>query len=223
MWLADGLVSGQPGPVADDWFRSPSWTPEARRDFEQRLGRARRSGRPQYLRIKALALHAAGNDEGSEELLARIIAEYPEPASEVAFAYEKRGDLFRSRGLPSDAEASYRAAIAVVPSLSGTTGEVHLVLAEILLSRDGAAAGSEVESLLATARSNLKFNSTAFRWHVLRARLAAARGDLDARRSAAQEALAIVGADPQFSRHPTVGLARPTPELVAELEGFAGG
>ena len=133
--------------------------------------------------------------QDAAQLFARIIEEYAEPASEVAFAYEKRGDLFRSRGLAADAEASYRAAIAVAPTLSGTTGEVHLALAEVLLERDGVAAQAEVESLLNDARPHLSFNSTIFRWHVLRARLAAVRGDLDAERSAAHDALAIVGVD----------------------------
>ena len=207
--------------MADEWFRSSSWTPVAREDFERRLRRARERSRPQYLRIKALALHVAGNDEAATQLFARIIAEYAEPASEVAFAYEKRGDLFRSRGLAAEAEASYRAAITVAPTLSGTTGEVHLALAEVLLERDGVAAQAEVESLLADARPHLSFNSTIFRWHVLRARLAAVLGDLEAQRSAAHDALAIVGVDPQLPRHPTVVLAQPTPELVAELEQLA--
>ena len=91
----------------------------------------------------------------------------------------------------------------------------------IELERDGVAAQAEVESLLADARRHLSFNSTIFRWHVLRARLAAALGDIEAQRSAAHDALAIVGVDPQLPRHPTVGLAQPAPELVAELEQLA--
>ena len=121
----------------------------------------------------------------------------------------------------TDAEYEYQAAIAASPTLSGTTGEVHLSLAEVLLTRDGVAAGAQIDSLLADAKPYLSFNSTVFRWQVLRARLAKVRGDRDTQRSAAEAALTLVAADPQFSQHPNVGLARPEPVLIAELERLA--
>jgi hypothetical protein len=46
--------------MAEDWFRTPGWDDGAREDFERRLARARPHNRPQYLKIRALALREAG-------------------------------------------------------------------------------------------------------------------------------------------------------------------
>ena len=60
-------------PVMHDWFRSPDWSSEAQQDFEQRLRRARAYNRPQFLRIKGLALADAGEAEGARELWLRVL------------------------------------------------------------------------------------------------------------------------------------------------------
>lgn len=203
-----------------DWFRSQDWSDGAQQDFESRLRRARPGSRPQYLRIKALALVEHGESESAATLLRRIIGEYPEVWTEVAFAHELLGDLCRTAGDLAGAESEYRLALAVSPSLSGTSGEVHVKLGEVLLQSDGGAI-PEIEALLTAARAQVTFNTTAFRVNVLTARVANAVGDVDRRRRAAAAALDLVGAGPQFPRHPTVGLVEATPLLLAELRTLA--
>jgi tetratricopeptide (TPR) repeat protein len=206
--------------VAEHWFRSGEWNAEARADFEVRLARARPSNRAQYIRIKALALMDAGNDPDAESLLERVVRDYPDEWTEVAPSYESLGILRRrARDLPG-AEKAFRAAIMVSPTLSCTTGEVHIELGEVLLESNPDRAG-EVEQLLREGQPHAKLNTSVFRWNVLRARLASVQGDATAARAAAEAALALLDAPPQFSRHPTVGLARPPQNLVAELEGIA--
>ncbi len=219
--LASRATTGQSERLMADWFRSPDWSAEAQQDFENRLSRARASGRAQYLRIKAVSLDDAGESEGAAHLLRRIVHGYPEARTEVAFAHERLGDLRMAANDPAEAEAEYRLALATSPSLSGTTGEVHLKLGEILM-RDDRAAAAEVEELLTAARPHVIFNSTAFRLNVLAARLAARTGDNERRRLAARTALALVDADPQFSRHPTVGRVSATRATISELETLAG-
>jgi len=82
----------------DDWFRSPAWQPNDQAEFEQRLARARSANRPQYLRIKALALRDVGNVDAARDLHSRVAGEAAAPASEVAFAHEALGDLHRAAG-----------------------------------------------------------------------------------------------------------------------------
>jgi hypothetical protein len=105
--------------------------------------------------------------------------------------------------------------------LSGTTGEVHVKLGEVLFE-SGAASIPEIEQLLTEAKSHVFFNSSAFRVNVLEARVAQARGDVERRRVAARAALDLAGSGPQFQRHPTVGLVDAPPPLVAELQALAG-
>lgn len=204
--------------MAPDWFRSDGWTPRDRDDFETRLKRARATSRPQYLRIKALAIEEEA-PESAEDLLRRVVAEYPENWPEVAYAHERLGDL-RLRALDvMKAEFHYRMALETSPTLSGTTGEVHLKLGELLLDRDGPT--DEVNGLLEASKSLIGLNQSVFRWHVLRARAAAAGGDHATAASSAKLALDLLDVPPQFSRHSTVGLAKASEELISMLPGLA--
>lgn len=185
-----------------EWFRSPDWSDDAQRDFESRLARARVGSRAQYLRIKAVALDDAGHSAGAQSLLQRIVSDHADAWTEVAFAHERLGDSCRNDGDLERAEAEYRQALAVSPSLSGTTGEVHVKLGEVLF-QSGAGTTADIEQLLTEAKSHITFNSTAFRVNVLEARVAQTTGEVERRRRAATAALSLVGAGPQFDRHPT--------------------
>ena len=57
----------------EEWFRSGDWSPEAQEDFEARLKRARSHSRPQYLRIKGLALQQAGEVAGARQMWNRVL------------------------------------------------------------------------------------------------------------------------------------------------------
>lgn len=207
-------------PVSRDWFRSPDWNSQDQAEFEARLGRARPAKRVQYLRIKAVMIEDRHPD-GAEELLRRIIQDHAEHWPEVAGAHERLGDLRRLAGDPTAADHHYRAAFGISPSLSGTSGEVHLKLGELLLERGGST--DEVFAILQAAKAHLTLNTSVFRWHALAARASLKAGDRAASSASADAALQLLGAPPQFSRHPTVGLANASPELTAMLQGLATG
>lgn len=59
--------------MADEWFRSREWEADDQAEFERRLGRARRAGRGQYLRIKGLALKDAGHVDAARSLWLRVL------------------------------------------------------------------------------------------------------------------------------------------------------
>ncbi|MEM9039310.1 MAG: hypothetical protein AAGD33_05380 [Actinomycetota bacterium] len=203
-----------------EWFRSDDWSCDAQQDFETRLGRAQVRNRAQYLRIKALALIDTGQLDAATALLRRVVDDHREDRVQVAASHEHLGDISRSTGDLAGAESAYRRVLELSPNLSGTTGEVHLKLGEVLLEakpNDFA----EVEQLIAAARPHAVLTTSAFRANVLDARVAAAIGDVERRRASAAAALSLVDARPQFSRHPTVGLVDASPSLLAELEALA--
>ena len=218
--IARRALIGHSVRMAGDWFRSGDWTDAARADFDIRLARARPSNRAQYLRIKALALMDAGIDADAESLFERVVRDHPDEWTQVAPSYESLGMLRRRAGDLPGAEKAFRAAITVSPTLSCTTGEVHVELGEVLLESDPGR-GGEVEQLLREGQPHARLNTSVFRWNVLRGRLASVQGDDNAAKVAAEAALALLDAPPQFSRHPTVGLARPPQSLVVELEALA--
>ena len=162
-----------------------------------------------------VGLHNDGAD-----LLLRVIREYPDDF-EVRFAHELLGNVYREQGRLHDAEVEYRCVLVLAPDLNGTSGAVHVALGEVLLLEDAAQHAAEIQSLLESARPHLTFNSEVFRWLVLQATTADVCGDVDRRREAARAALELIGSEPQFNRHPTVGLVDPPPETIAELDRLA--
>lgn len=194
--------------MANDWFRDPAWDEANRAQFEQRLKRARAWSRPQYIRIKGLALRDAGELDGAQVLFERVITEYPE-SLDAASAREHLGDLAVRTGRPVEAEAHIRALLADHPTLNATTGLAELALAELLIEHNDEPSRIEARSMLDAVGRRLKgiaFNDARFRWFVAQSALASQTGQLDEQQEAAQAALSLVGQAPQFPRHPTVGL-----------------
>jgi len=131
--------------VADDWLRSPDWSPDAQSDFEARLSRARPYNRAQYMRIKGLALADAGEKCGARHLWERVLESTEELAtSQQASALEHLGDSY-AKDDPAAAEDYFRRLLAEHPSLNGTSHTVEISLAELLIDK-GDRPSMEIES-----------------------------------------------------------------------------
>lgn len=83
-----------------DWFRSTAWDEQARTEFEAKLARSAAHNRPQYLRIKAIALDGAGLTDDALTLLERVTDDYPDSLDCVS-AFELQGDILRRSGGPA--------------------------------------------------------------------------------------------------------------------------
>jgi tetratricopeptide (TPR) repeat protein len=203
-----------------DWFRTPLWGEQAAAEFEAKLARSRLHNRPQYLRIKAIALEGVGLSNAAKQLLQRIIDDYPD-SFDCVFALELRGDMFRRSGDFVTAVDCYRAVIARRPDLNATSGTTPLSLAEVLFELHGASAGQEVRRLLGYSHMRLGFNNEMVRALTLSARVAEAVGNVELRRSEAQRALKLLDAEPQFPRHRTVGVPKIDDTELDELRRLA--
>lgn len=205
--------------MADDWYRSSEWSPEAIEDFETRLQRSQK--RSQYLRLKAIALIDAGCVEPAKMLLERVVDEHPD-SLDTRHAQEVLGDLFREQGDLVRAEQFYRGLLESFPDLNATSREVRLSLGEVVLELHGTRAVEEVRYLLRDAEPDIRFNSTMFRALLLSALLAEAAGDLALQVSEAHRALELLDAGPQLSHKPTIGVPTPTDAQLADLRRLAG-
>ena len=218
-----------PGPTPNrrrqsaDWFRDPAWDRATRDQFEDRLNRARIGNRPQYLRIKALALRDAGELEAAKQLLNRIVSDYPD-SMDCGFCLELLGDIAREEGSSENAEKHYREVLRRWPDLNGTTRMVEVSLAEVLTESAGPDRHEEALRLLDSAlKRGRMMNSDLFRWNIALARVAKQLGDAETVSRAARAALSLTKLGPQYPRHPTVGLARPDAATLAWLEKAAAG
>lgn len=210
----------------DGWFRSADWSPEARELFEAKLKRARAS-KPQYLRIKALALLTSGDVtriEAAIELLSRYIADHSDQTWELPLVLHHLADAHSALGNRDEAEAFYRASTALQED-RGSTG-AELKLAEFLITKADASSLNEAEQVLdriANGRDlRLLFNSDWFRYHLAMARIAIRTDRAQLAVEHAQNALArAANRKPDFPRHPTLGLVRTDDATRDELTGIA--
>jgi hypothetical protein len=220
----DGVSSGG---VADEWYRTPDWSAEAREEFERRLQRARPYNQSQYLRIKAGSLQAHGGDaerRGARELYERVLRDYPD-----AFALDTLPSLLglatlaEEDGATDEAIDRLRAAVDVADA-GNVRGDQHLRLAELLIRSEDPERWTEAGTVLdRVIDPDLAFSKNRFRFAVLRARLAAREGDGAAAASFAKAALAETArARPDFSRHSDLGWANADPDIAAEMQALAG-
>jgi hypothetical protein len=210
--------------MAGEWFRSPDWSTNAREDFEHRLARTRDFNRPQYLRIKALALMGHGGKaevRGARELLARVIEDYPD-AGDVVMAHEHLAELDVRDGQRAPAKEHYRTALRLAPERH-VYGDAALRLPELLIEDGGTEERNEAESLLGNvAHHDLVFRSQRFRYAVARARLAHAGGNVADSARYAEDALREAARDtPDFARHPDVGFVDADRTTLEEMRRLA--
>ncbi|WP_354569536.1 hypothetical protein [Glaciihabitans sp. UYNi722] len=104
--------------------------------------------------------------------------------------------------------------------MSGTTGATEISLAEVLLDK-GRAVDVEYALILLDSwmsRHESKFNSTLFRWHLARIRVADHFGDRETAHSSAVTALELAGSGPQLPRHKSVGLVKTNKSTLRRLK-----
>jgi tetratricopeptide (TPR) repeat protein len=195
--------------MTDEWFRTRDWSPESQVDFERRLLRARPYNRPQYLRIKGLALNAAGDVDGARALWQRVVDEGGVSWVEEASATEHLADSYRLDS-PELAARLYRRVSELSPTLSGTSGTHHIKLAQLLLDIGAPDALPEVGELLRwwVENARMPFPDAHFSWNIAYVNWALALGDKESAREGARRALDLAQRGPVFPRHPTVGLVR---------------
>ena len=209
--------------VAEEWFRSPAWDAEARAEFERRLATARPSHRAQYLRIKGLSLHDAGERDGARSLWLRVVEDGGEyAASQEASALEHLGDSYASDD-PVAAVDFYERSLEGMRLGRGTTCTQHIKMAELLLTKPTPSDTERAADLLARwfEETQLPFPNAHFRWNLAAIELAQAVGDTVAARESARRALELAGRGPVFARHRTVGIVEADRRTIKRLERLA--
>jgi hypothetical protein len=212
--------------VRDDWYRSSAWSNDDRSDFEERLKRASPHSRPQYLRIKAIALRKHGGPvqrAAARELNERVLREHPGAVVDATIAREELARLAEEDGLTDEAIEHWRAA-ASPPAKGVPTGDAYLRLPELLIQSDDPERWKEAASVIAliTPERDLLFSSQRFRYAVVCARLADRNRDRDSAARFAEAALAEADrTQPDLRRHRDLGWADADAATVGEMERLA--
>jgi len=83
-----------------DWYRRKTWTKTDEYEYFAKLGRARKDGRAQYLRIQAFELIETKDKNlltVAETLLHKILTDYPDNKFERSSTYNHLGEIYKLR------------------------------------------------------------------------------------------------------------------------------
>jgi len=149
--------------------------------------------------------------QAGRQLLQRVIDEHPDDAQQVSSAHYSLGDTFARERRDTEAQEHLRACLALEATVS-VFHNTELRLAEVLIHDNGASSLDEAWELLDVAadQKGVLFHNIAWRIEIVRARLRAHQGDQAAAAAHARNALQLLDHnEPQFNRHPDVGLIIP--------------
>ena len=202
-----------------EWFRRNTWTDADRNDFNSRLGRSRGGSRKaQYLRLQALHLAQAGLHLAAIELLDRLFAEFPDKV-QLALAHAQKAESLAKIGQPDAAIDEYRECLQTERDFPNVRTNAWLDFCWLVLEMHRTFLYDEVRKVVEEFRNEggLKFPAIEYRYAVIQAMLAEARGEISRAREFAQQALVQAEKNHSGLRyHPTVGLVGTESNAFAE-------
>lgn len=81
-----------------DWYRRKTWTKTDEEEYFAKLGRAKKDGRAQYLRVQAIELIETKNKNllaVAESLLNKILTDYPDNRLEISQTFNSLGEIYK--------------------------------------------------------------------------------------------------------------------------------
>lgn len=143
-----------------DWFRHRSWTQTDEEEFFKKLNRARKDGRAQYLKIQAIELVQTENKDLlkiAEDLLNKMLTEYPDDNFNKASALHTLGDIYKLRDNYQKAIEYYKQALDFEKVYPNVITQAYLDYTELVVKTGDTASFDEVEQILRQRQPGLMF------------------------------------------------------------------
>lgn len=119
-----------------DWYRQKTWSKAEESYFFTKLGRARRAGRAQYLKIQALTLIETKEKpslEVAEVLINKLLSEYPDDKFNRSEAFVALGNIYQLRGDYDQAINYYQQALHFEAIYPQVQTQAYLCLSELVI------------------------------------------------------------------------------------------
>jgi tetratricopeptide (TPR) repeat protein len=143
-----------------EWYRRKTWTKTDQDEFFAKLGRARQSGRAQYLKIQAMEL-AATKDKDllkvAETLLNKVLTEYPDDNFNKGSALNTLGDIYRQSEKFKEAINYYKQALDFEKVYPNVRTDAYLNYSELVIKSGDTNKYDELENILLERHSGLLF------------------------------------------------------------------
>ncbi|MFN8844242.1 MAG: hypothetical protein ACK5WV_11635 [Chryseotalea sp.] len=134
-----------------DWYRRKTWTKEDEKEFFAKLGRARKNGRAQYLRVQAIELIETKNKyllDIAEVLLNRILTEYSDNQIEKSQTFNSLGEIYKLRENFDKALEYFRKSLDFEKEFPNVITTSYLNFSETVVQVEKTELYDEVEKLL---------------------------------------------------------------------------
>ena len=143
-----------------DWFRRKTWTEIDEEEFFTKLGRARKDGRGQYLKIQAIELVKTQDDEllnVAETLLVKLLTDYPDDNFNRGSAFHILGDIYKMKTNFEKAISFYKQALDFEKFYPNVKTQAYLDFSELVVKSGNIDLFDELESILLERYSGLLF------------------------------------------------------------------
>jgi tetratricopeptide (TPR) repeat protein len=143
-----------------DWFRRKSWTRTDEEEFFNKLSRARKDGRGQYLKIQAIELLETRDSNlltVAENLLNKFLTEYSNDDFNKAAVLYTLGEIYKIRQDYPKAIEFYKQAIDFEKDYPRVVTQAYLDYSELVVKSGDTTLFDEVELLLLERLPSLLF------------------------------------------------------------------
>lgn len=143
-----------------DWYRRKTWTITDEEEFFTKLGRARKDGRAQYLKIQAIELYYTKNKDllkVAVVLLNKMLTEYPDDNFNKGSALHTLGDIYKELGNVNRALDYYKEALDFETIYPNVKTQAYLDYAELIVKTKETLLFQEVENILLERLARLLF------------------------------------------------------------------
>ena len=143
-----------------DWYRLKSWTKTDEEEFFKKLNRARKDGRAQYLKIQAIELVQTEKQDllkVAENLLNKMLTEYPDDNFNKGSALHTLGDIYKLRNNYQKAIEYYKQALDFEKSYPNVITQAYLDYSELIIKTGDKPLFDEVEQILRQRQDGLMF------------------------------------------------------------------
>ena len=119
-----------------DWYRRKTWTKTDEEEYFAKLGRARKDGRAQYLKIQAIELAQTKDPkllDAAELLIQKLFSDYPDDKGERSSSLETLGDIYKYRQQFDRAIEFYKKAIDFEEIYPNVQTQAYLEFSELVV------------------------------------------------------------------------------------------
>ena len=153
-----------------DWFRNKTWAKTDEEEFFTKLNRARKDCRAEYLKIQAIELVQTKDKrllKAAEDLINKMLTEYPDDNFNKAAALKTLGDIYNLREDYQKAKIYYKQALDFEKVYPNVITQVYVDYSELVIKTADTTSFDHVEQILLERHPGLLFPTEKYKVNAL--------------------------------------------------------